>query len=152
MHETVRVDRRNGLRAGPACPPAFVAERTFERYDEETRAWASAAGRTTAPEQLSPLCPGVPEPPGAAWLRIGWPGDGAEFVLDPERPQAQQQLSVRVDAPRGVDRVDLLVDGRRVARVGSPFVARWGLTPGEHVLVARGEGGAESPPVSLRVR
>ena len=152
MHETVRVDRRNGLRAGPACPPAFVAERTFERYDEETRAWASAAGRTTAPEQFSPLCPGVPEPAGAAWLRIGWPGDGAEFVLDPDRPQAQQQLSVRVDAPRGVDRVDLLVDGRRVARVGSPFVARWALVPGEHVLVARGEGGAESPAVSLRVR
>jgi len=152
MHETVRVDRRNGLRAGPACSPAFVVERTFERYDEATRAWAAGAGRAVAPEQFSPLCPGVPEQAGAPWLRIGWPGDGAEFVLDPDRPSAQQQLSVRVDAPRGVGRVDLLVDGHRVARVGSPFVARWTLTQGQHVLVARGEGGAESPAVSLRVR
>ena len=117
MHETVRVDRRNGLRAGPSCPAAFVRETTFERYDESTRAWAAAAGRTVAPERFSPLCPGVPEPGGGVSLRIGWPGDGAEFVLDPDRPQAQQQLSVRVEAPRGVDRVDLVVDGRRVARV-----------------------------------
>jgi penicillin-binding protein 1C len=152
MHETVRVDRRNGLRAGPACPAAFVVERTFERYADETRAWAAAAGRTVAPDRFSPLCPGVPEAAAGAPLRIGWPGDGAEFVLDPDRPRAQQQLSVRVDAPRGVDRVELLVDGHRVARVGSPFVARWTLAPGDHVLVARGEGGGESPAVSLRVR
>jgi penicillin-binding protein 1C len=152
MHETVRVDRRNGLRAGPTCSPAFVVERTFERYDEETRTWAAGAGRAAAPERFSPLCPGVPERVGAPSLRIGWPGDGAEFVLDPDRPSAQQQLSVRVDAPLGIGRVDLLVDGRRVARVGSPFVARWTLTEGEHVLVARGEGGAESPAVSQRVR
>ncbi len=152
MHETVRVDRRNGLRAGPACPAAFVVERAFERHDEETRAWAAAAGRPVAPDRFSPLCPGTPGSEGATPLRIGWPGDGAEFVVDPERPRAQQQLSVRVDAPRGVDRVDLLVDGQRVARVGSPFVARWVLTPGEHVLVARGDGGGVSPAVSLRVR
>jgi penicillin-binding protein 1C len=152
MHETVRVDRRNGLRAGPSCPAAFVVERTFERYDEATRAWASAAGRESAPERFSPLCPGAAEPGGAARLRIGWPADGAELVLDPGRPRAQQQLSVRVEAPRGVDRVELIVDGRPVARVGAPFVARWTIAPGEHVLVARGEGGAESPAVSLRVR
>jgi len=152
MHETVRVDRRNGLRAGPGCGAAFVVARTFERYDEATRAWAAGAARATAPERFSPLCPGDPDREGAPWVRIGWPGDGAEFVLDPDRPAAQQQLSVRVEAPRGVDRVELLVDGQRVARVGAPFVARWALTPGAHVLVARGEGGGVSPAVSLRVR
>ena len=154
MHETVRVDRRNGLRAGPGCPAAFVVERTFERHDEATRAWAEAAGRPLAPEAFSPLCAGavVRDDRGAASrLRIGWPGEGAEFVLDPDRPRAQQQLSVRVDAPAGVERVELLVDGRPVARVGSPFVARWTLTPGEHVLVAR-SGSEESPAVSLRVQ
>jgi len=54
MHETVRVDRRNGLRAGPACPPAFVAERTFERYDEETRA-LYAGGLTEGEPTEEPL-------------------------------------------------------------------------------------------------
>ena len=48
--------------------------------------------------------------------------------------------------------MDLLVDGQRVARVGAPFVARWALVPGDHVLVARGDGGGQSSPVTLRVR
>jgi penicillin-binding protein 1C len=158
MHERVRVDRRNGLRAGPACPAAYVVERTFEQYDEATRAWAATAGRVVAPERFSPLCPPGPggagsgEPGVVAPLRIGWPGDGAEFVLDPGRPSVQQQLSVRIEAPEGTGRVDLFVDGQRVVRVGSPYVARWPLTPGDHVLVARAEGGGRSPAVSLRVR
>jgi penicillin-binding protein 1C len=151
MHETVRVDRRNGLRAGPACAAEYIVSRHVERYEGELRAWAASAGRPTAPEGFSPFCPGAPVPgPGAA-LRIGWPVDGAAFVIDPERPRAQQQVSVRVDAGGDVRRLELVVDGRPVARVGAPFVARWTLEPGDHVLVARAEGGAESPPVSLHV-
>jgi penicillin-binding protein 1C len=150
MHERVRVDRRNGLLAGPSCPAAEVEDRDVERYGVEARAWASAAGRPVAPDRYSPLCPGaaVRQVPS---LRIGWPSSGAAFVLDPDRPRAQQQVAVRVEAPGDVDRVELLVDGRRVARVGAPYVARWTIEPGEHVLVARGPGGAESAPVAVRV-
>jgi penicillin-binding protein 1C len=151
MHETVRVDPRNGLLAGPGCPARLVARRVFERYDDATRAWAADVGRPTAPERFSPLCPGAREEEVSPRLRIGWPADGADFVLDPDRPRAQQEIAVRLDVPRGVEGVELVVDGRVTARVRSPFVARWRLTPGAHVLVARAGAGAESAPVSLRV-
>jgi penicillin-binding protein 1C len=157
LHETVRIDRRNGLRAGPGCAAADVVERRFERYEGDLRAWAASAGRPTAPEAFSPLCPGPRGPvgggqPGAAALRIGWPLDGAAFVIDPERPRAQQQVAVRIDAGRDVRRVELVVDGRPVARVGAPFVAPWTISPGDHVLVARADGGAESAPLSVHVQ
>lgn len=150
MHERVRVDRRNGLRAGPSCPAAYVVERTVERYDEASRAWAEAAGRPVAPGGFSPLCPAGGSV-AAPSLRIGWPGDGARFVLDPDRTRAQQRLGVRVEAPADVDRVELVVDGRVVARVASPFVASWTLEPGDHVLVARARGVA-STPVTVAVQ
>ena len=151
MHEVVRIDRRNGLRVGPGCAAEHVVERRFERYEGDLRAWAATAGRPTAPEAFSPLCPGSPGHAAPPALRIGWPADGAAFVIDPERPRAQQQVAVRVDAGGDVRRVELVVDGRPVARVAAPFVARWTLAPGDHVLVARAESGAQSAPVSLHV-
>ena len=45
-----------------------------------------------------------------------------------------------------------VVDGQTVAHAGAPFVARWMLAPGDHVLVARARGGAESPPVAVTVQ
>ena len=54
MHERVRIDVRNGLRAGPSCPAAFVEERVFERYDERYAAWAEAASRPIATQKWSP--------------------------------------------------------------------------------------------------
>jgi penicillin-binding protein 1C len=158
MHETVRIDRRNGLRAGPGCAAEHVLERTFERYERAERAWAAGAGRPTAPDAFSPLCPGGPTPsgaPGATSVRIGWPADGADFVIDPDRARAQQRLQVRVEADDAVHAVELLVDGRVVGRMGSPFVAWWTLSPGDHVLVARAQGAAraaQSAPTSIRVR
>ena len=58
---------------------------------------------------------------------------------------------MRVEAPADVDRVELVVDGRTVARVPSPFVASWTLEPGEHVLVARARG-LTSAPVAVAVQ
>lgn len=157
MHETRRVDRRNGLLAGPGCPADLVRTETFERYDVGARGWASDAGRATAPERYSSLWPcqasgegPVPSPTSRS-LRIRWPTDGAEFVLDPDRPRGRQELAVEVDVPGGVESVELVVDGKPAGRVGAPFVARWTLAPGPHVLLARGREGQESLPVSLRV-
>jgi penicillin-binding protein 1C len=152
VHERVRVDRRNGLRAGPECPAAFVEERTFERFEGPFRAWAQASGRATAPVGVSPLCPGpAARTPAVSQARIGWPNDGATFVIDPERARSEQAVFVRMEAPSGVDRVALLVDGRAMADVGAPFVVRWQLAPGEHVFAARPAAGPPSPPVLVRV-
>jgi penicillin-binding protein 1C len=156
MHAAIAIDERNGLRAGPSCPAAFVATRTFERYDPTLTAWATAAGRPTAPAAFSPLCPGVgaaslgasgTRPDDiAASMRIGWPRDGARFVLDPDRERAGQMLLVRVEAPANIEQVELRVDGRTAGRARAPFVVPWPLERGEHVMVAL--SGARSAPTT----
>jgi penicillin-binding protein 1C len=151
LHESMAIDIRNGLRAGAGCPAAVTREASFERLDGRFRAWALAAGRNTGPERFSPLCPAAPQVEAGRALRIAWPNDDARFVLDPERPVDQQQLMVRVDAPAGVESVDVLVDGRPLGRIRSPFVARWPLAPGDHVLVARSDQAPASEPAMVHV-
>jgi penicillin-binding protein 1C len=161
MHERVAVDRRDGLRAGPGCPGAFVSDAVFERYPPELAAWAAAVGRPVAPRDWSPECPGpssatADEQAGgaaedAALPRIAYPLPGARFALDPERPRDSQRLDVHIVAPARAREATLLVDGRAVARVPPPFEASWRLEAGPHDLVAEVQG-ARSPAVRVTVR
>jgi penicillin-binding protein 1C len=151
MHESVSIDRRNGLRAGPTCPVEVTRHATFEKLDGRYRAWAVAAGRDLAPEQSSPLCATAGRVEADRALRIAWPSDDARFVIDPERPREQQQLLARVDVPAGVESVEMVVDGRPLGRLRSPFVARWPLAPGDHVMVARSDDAPTSEPVRVHV-
>jgi penicillin-binding protein 1C len=152
MHERVRVDRRNGLRAGPSCPAAFVEERAFETFDGAFAAWADAAQRAMAPRAFSPLCPGDPPAGGPAGaLRVAFPHDGARFLLDPDRPRDAQSIAIRVDAPAGASRVAVRVDGQLLALSESPFVAEWRLAPGDHVIDAAAPDGTAAPSVHVRV-
>jgi hypothetical protein len=151
MHERIVVDRLSGLRAGPNCPKGDVVERDFERYDGAFRAWAAATARPVAPAGESARCPSVIASGPGAHLRIGWPNEGTRFLIDPDRPLAEQQVRVRVDAGAGVGNVRLLVDGRAITQVGAPFVASWPLAPGEHVLTAMAQEGTRSDPVTIRV-
>ncbi len=152
LHEIVRLDRRNGLRAGASCPSAFVEERAFEVFPPNLASWAHAARRDLAPEEGSPLCP--PDAARGALrraVRVGYPHDGAAFLLDASRARAEQVLAVRLEVPSGTREAALLVDGSVVARVGAPYVARWPLTQGTHVLVAEARGGEASDPVRVVV-
>ena len=101
MHESVSIDLRNGLRAGPACPGEFTRQAPFEKLEGRYRAWALAAGRDTGPALFSPLCVAARGVEAERALRIAWPNDDSRFVIDPERPREQQQLLARVDAPAG---------------------------------------------------
>ncbi|WP_438037170.1 penicillin-binding protein 1C [Sorangium sp. So ce204] len=159
MHEAVRIDRRNGLRAG-ACPDAAVEERVFERYDAELTAWARAAGRPLAPDAASPLCgalagldgaPGAP-PAGAgagARVRVAYPPDGARFVLDPSI-NSLQAIRLRADVPPGVPRVRFVLDGRPI-EVGPPFALDWPLVAGAHRLRVDADGAAASEEIAFSV-
>ena len=155
MHEKVALDRRNGLRAGPGCGAAIVQLRAFERFDATYVAWARAARRDTAPEGDSPLCPGGGDARrgegSTVALRVGYPRDGARFVIDPDRPRAQQTVPIRALAPSGTPSVDVVIDGRWAGTVRAPFVARWALARGDHVVVADAPGLGPSAPVHLRV-
>ncbi|XXX71777.1 penicillin-binding protein 1C [Sorangium sp. So ce134] len=152
MHEAVRVDRRNGLRAG-ACPDAAVEERVFERYDAELAAWARAAGRPMAPEDASPLCGPLPGgggvPPAGARVRVAYPPDGARFVLDPS-VNSQQAIRLRADVPPGVRRARFVLDGRPI-EVGPPFSLDWPLAAGEHRLRVEADGVSAGEEIAFTV-
>jgi penicillin-binding protein 1C len=151
MHEKVAIDRRNGLRAGPGCPKSAVVERAYERFDGPLLAWSRAARRDVPPDDYSPLCPAhsAGAIPGA--VTIGWPHDGARFLYDPDRPRSQQTIAVRVEAPLGSERAELSIDGRPAGKTPAPYVVRWEIERGEHVLVAAVPGLPPSAPVRVRV-
>jgi len=163
FHERVRVDRRNGLRAGARCAAEDVIEEVRERFPPEYAAWAAAAGRSTAPAEFSPLCPAEASdlaalerragPAGAATdgPRIVFPAPGSRFAIDPDRPRALQVLDVQVNAPAATRAVELVVDGRVVDKTRAPFVLHWTLTEGDHRLEARADGiAAQVVPVHVR--
>lgn len=154
LHERVRIRRADGLRAGPACSADEVEERGFERFPPEYLAWAVAASRPLAPRDFSPMCPAPPTATTDAegTVRILFPQDGTRFVMDPERPEAVQVLAVPLAVPSGKREAALLVDGKVVDTVRSPFVANWSLKPGAHVLSARTSDGAESEALHVHVR
>ena len=148
MHEEVAIDRRNGLRAGPACSSEHVDRRVFERYGSELEAWARGVGRPLAPDAFSPLCPAGSDdlatvaPSGP--LRITYPHEGARFLIDPERPRELSAVPVHVAAPPGVRQVTLRVDGVIVAKLDPPFSTTWTLASGDHTLAVEAPGGAQA--------
>ncbi len=151
MHESVKIDIRNGLLATPQCPARFVAERTFERFDGAFASWAHAAGRTGAPVETSPLCGGGREHPRVREgdVAIRYPHDGARFVLDPDRPRSAQAIPLKVDAP-AAETVALFVDGRLAGRGTAGAPVYWSLERGEHTIVAE-TSGRRSEAVSIVV-
>jgi len=155
LHERVRIDARNGKRAGSGSSDRCVevVDKVFERYPPEYASWAAGANRPVAPLEYSGDCPddGPARAATSGPLFIRSPAPDARYVIDPDRPRAIQVLPVSVVAPQGAEEVSLLVDGAPVARARSPFDLRWTLEPGDHILVAR-SGGQQSAPVTVHVR
>lgn len=143
MHVHVRIDRRNGLRAGSSCPAAHTEERLFERHPPDLLAWARTAHRPLAPSSYSPLCPAGPGDadaggPGARGVRLAYPTQGATFVWDPHLG-ARQSIVLRAEASSAAALV-FLVDGRPLAPKPGELTAEWHLTPGAHRVWAESAG------------
>ncbi len=151
-HRKVRLDRRNGLLAGPACPEWALDERVMVSLPERYAAWARAARLEIAPVRTSPLCRAEvdAQPPA---LSITEPRDGARYVWDPDTPAAYDtvKLAARVEPPDAP--IVFLVDGLPVARVEYPHEFRWPLEPGTHsIRAALLDRPQVSPPVTITVR
>ena len=153
-HERVRIDTRNGLRAGPGCARSVTDERVFEQWVAPYDAWAARTNRPLAPVGSSPECPieaadatlaaDAAEAANAGPPRITYPFDGARFVIDPERPSALQLLDIRVEPASSA--VEVRVDGALL-----PKARTWPLTAGAHTITAR-SGSLASAPVRYTVR
>ncbi len=136
FHALVKLDVRNGLRAGPSCPKAFVSERAMLDLPATYEAWAASQRMEIAPRVVSPLCRDAAygESPK---VTIREPRQNARFLWDPDTPReaAALRLSAKVDPPD--EEILWVVDGAPLAKVGYPHSVRWSPTPGWHTIAAR---------------
>ncbi len=157
-HQSIALDRRNGLRAGPGCPLDFVEFRPYTLYPAEAQAWASKQGVPRPPDIYSPLCPnqGIGNVESAN-QRMGngdynsihpssfsphpliftSPDQGSVFRLVPSIPADKQKIRVSVRPVDGVNvrQIALLVNGQRLA---DGFETLWQMRPGEYTFEAVG--------------
>lgn len=78
--------------------------------------------------------------------RVVHPRSGARFVLDGD--YRAPQIALRA---QGASSLELVLDGRVIARGPSPLDVAWPLSPGAHSLIARAPDGSASPPVTFVV-
>ena len=147
-HQSIRIDRRNGLRASERCPAEHVIERIFAVLPANYATWQQDNGEGP-PTRYSPLCPFDRVTPDAVVVVHPSPGD--VFLVEPgyDRSTQSVELTAEVDPPVG--EVRWLVDGREVSRNEWPYTGSWTLEPGEHHVVAVA-GDRRSEPVSFAVR
>jgi penicillin-binding protein 1C len=138
-----------GTRVDPCTMHESAFGTSYERFPPEYAAWAKSAHRDVAPE--SRCARRDRDATDARGLSVAWPRDGARFLVDPGRPRGVQAIPLRVVAPGSAERVALRVDGHVVDRVEAPFVGRWTLAEGDHVIVAEAPGLPPSAPVHVRV-
>ncbi len=150
-HWLYTLDTRNGLLAGPDCPPQFTTQKRYTLYPAQAQEWARSQNIPQPPETYSPLCPGqetgnkllVPSPqvPRPSSLILTSPDQGSHYRLSSEIPPAVQQILVVARPADGVTlrQVTLLVDGRPLAALTQlPYQALWPMTAGRHVFTAVG--------------
>ncbi len=153
-HQSIAIDRRNGLRAGVGCPAEFVAFQPFTLYPAEALAWAKKQGIPRPPEGYSPLCPnqqtadGRPQtateqissaPPllRSPALLFTSPDQGSVFRLVPTIPANKQKIRVSVRPTDGVTvrQVTLLINGQPLAQ---GWETLWQMSPGTYTFEAAG--------------
>jgi penicillin-binding protein 1C len=145
-HHEVAIDVRNGLRAGPTCPPRSVLRRPLLDLPERYAGWARAQRLTVAPLRESPLCP---RPEAEAEVSIVEPRPNSRFLVDPEAPRELSTIRIAARVAPADEPLVFLVDGVPVAKVAYPHEFRWPAERGAHVITA---ALARRPGVSREVR
>ncbi len=135
FHARVKLDRRNGLRAGPTCPEREVVTRVMLALPEEYAQWARRQHLDIAPLRESPLCPTHPEElePKVA---IREPRGTVRLLYDPDTPASASTLRLAADVTPSTEPIVWIVDGVPVATVSWPHEFRWSVRPGQHVITA----------------
>jgi len=139
LHQKVKIDRRNGLLAGPGCLLYFIEEKVMIDYPAEVFSWAIKNGLELIPDQYSPLCP--KESPGKdsdPWLEIISPLTGVVFESTPlVLPEETVVFEVRFSPD--VVAVEWFLNDQLLAQVKEPpFTYDWKPILGSHRLFAYG--------------
>jgi len=135
VHVLRGIDKRNGLLAGPQCPPDHVEQQIFTQLPPEYATWQREAHLPPPPLQYSPLCPNQ-DPNLQEEVRIDQPQPGAVFYRDSQLADQTQQLALVAHSRQGQP-LQWWVDGRAFGtQVASGTSVFWTLQPGRHQLRA----------------
>ncbi|MFQ6100735.1 MAG: penicillin-binding protein [Anaerolineae bacterium] len=153
-HWVYTLDTRNGLLAGPGCPPEFTTQKRYTLYPAEAQDWVRWQSIPQPPQAYSPLCPGSQMafmlgtsyslPPTPHSLILTSPDQGGRYRLSPEIPPSAQQIVVAARPADGVSlqQVTLLVDGLPLATLTRPpYKTLWPMALGAHTFTAVGVDG-----------
>lgn len=150
FHVAVALDIRNGLRAGPECPPRFVLRRPLLDLPETYESWARKQRLAMAPTAYSPLCP--KEEALIPKVVIREPRPRSRYLFDPDTPPELSTVRFSASVTPANQDIVWLVDEEPVATVGYPHELRWHLDRGSHVVRARlALSGLVSAPVTVMV-
>jgi 1A family penicillin-binding protein len=174
-HWSYTLDVRNGLLAGPDCPPEFTTQERYTLYPAEAQDWVRSQNVPQPPETYSPLCPDTRAadartqtendptysllPASRPYsLLLTSPDQGSRYRLSPEIPPSAQQILVAARPVDGVvlREVTLLVDDQPLATlVRPPYQMLWPMAVGTHMFTAVGvdaEGDAiEGNRITIKV-
>lgn len=138
LHKKVKIDRRNNLRAGDACPSFVVTERVFIDYPPEVYSWAVENDQDVMPREFSPLCPGDQPSVGETYLELIYPKEGTVFETAPLL-LVREAIVFEVNVSSDIESVRWYVDGALVKETTAfPFSASWIPKKGTHIIHARG--------------
>jgi penicillin-binding protein 1C len=151
FHAHVKLDRRNGLRAGKTCPDSEVISRVMLDLPDTYTQWARSQHLDIAPRQESPLCPSHEEAVTPK-VAIREPRGTVRLLFDPDTPATASTLRLTAEVTPSTEPIVWLVDGVPVATVSYPHEYRWSVTPGRHIITAAMSRHAKvSPPLTVVV-
>lgn len=151
FHSQVKLDRRNGLRAGATCPASEIISRVMLDLPDTYTQWARGQHLDLAPRQESPLCPSREESVTPK-VAIREPRSTVRLLFDPDTPASSSTLRLEAEVTPSTEPIVWLVDGVPVATVAYPHEYRWSVTPGRHVITAAMSRHAEvSQPLTVLV-
>lgn len=147
FHQSVSIDRRNGLLAGPRCSHSIL--KPFAVYPPQYAAWVKTEKIPTAPMKYSPFCPGETREMKAPIIK--YPKDGAHFLVDPSRSMEFQQLPLKALVFQENPRCTWIINNKPFATVSSPCTVYWPLSKGKY-QISLSVKGISSKPVKITVR
>lgn len=150
-HRRIAVDRRSGAFATAATPASEVEVRTYVDLPARYAGWLARQRLPALPEDGA-AATGGGVGGEAIQVEITSPENGVRLFYDPETPLERNTLALRAIVEPAVEQLVWYVDGLPFATVDRPYLARWPLAPGEHLIQARVPfSSARSNPVRIVV-
>ncbi len=145
--ESRQVCNLSGGLATGACPGSRPE---WFHVDTSTRACAWHGEGAGLPSTYAAWVSGDTVLAASGGPRVAYPGEGARFWLDDDRPLRDQAITLRAAGGNPAGTARWLVDGVEIVTVPVPWRTRWLPTNGDHDIAVEIDG-VKSAPVRVHV-